>query len=218
MRTIVGWLREAGFGERHAAAEPRRSTTPSAICWCGWTRTAARTGAGSYLRTHIGRTPRYDTSRITPRAGRAPSAHARDRARRDARPGALGPRAFSQPARAECGPKDNREASLAWYAVGDVLSRSDQPPAAVSEPGDTRFESRIQDAAIAGANRRRSARAGRAAAGREGALPEGGRPGARPQPRAAAAGQRGGALCPHRARRGRAQRHGHSRAAQAARW
>jgi dihydroflavonol-4-reductase len=37
---------------------------PWATGWYGWTRSAGRPGAASYLRTHIGRTPRFDARRI----------------------------------------------------------------------------------------------------------------------------------------------------------
>lgn len=63
MRTLVGWLRSAGYG-RDGNLPTRRLDGPTgnlAVRLASFTRPV---GLGSYLRTHIGRTPRYDTARI----------------------------------------------------------------------------------------------------------------------------------------------------------
>jgi dihydroflavonol-4-reductase len=60
MRTIVGWLREAGLG--HGTRLPSRGLDHRVGDWLVWLDSYRRPpGAASYLRTHIGRTPRYDT-------------------------------------------------------------------------------------------------------------------------------------------------------------
>ena len=62
MRTLVGWLREAGFGE--GTRLPSRAMDNAAgnllVRLNSYVQPA---GVGSYLRTHIGRTPLYDTSK-----------------------------------------------------------------------------------------------------------------------------------------------------------
>jgi dihydroflavonol-4-reductase len=62
MRTVVGWMREAGFGK--GTRLPSRGLDHKVGDWLVWLDSLRRPkGAGSYLRTHIGRTPRYDTRR-----------------------------------------------------------------------------------------------------------------------------------------------------------
>ena len=62
MRTVVGWLREAGFAD--GTRLPSRAMDNGAgnllVRLNSYVQPA---GVGSYLRTHIGRTPRYDTSK-----------------------------------------------------------------------------------------------------------------------------------------------------------
>ena len=73
MRQIVGWLREAGFGARHAGCRAAASTTPSATCWCGWTLTAApRAPAATCAPTSAGRratTPARSAASSASRSG-----------------------------------------------------------------------------------------------------------------------------------------------------
>jgi dihydroflavonol-4-reductase len=62
MRQLVTWLREAGFGA--GTMLPSRGLDH----WLGdllvrLDSYRRPTGVGSYLRTHVGRTPRYDTSK-----------------------------------------------------------------------------------------------------------------------------------------------------------
>jgi len=68
MREVVGWLREAGFGTRSQL--PSRSLDNALgnllVRLDSYRR---RQGTGSYLRTHVGRTPRYDTSKISRELG-----------------------------------------------------------------------------------------------------------------------------------------------------
>jgi len=63
MRTLVGWLREAGFGE--GTRLPSRALDNAVgdllVRLNSYVQPA---GVGSYLRTHIGRTPRYDTTKV----------------------------------------------------------------------------------------------------------------------------------------------------------
>jgi dihydroflavonol-4-reductase len=68
MRTIVGWLREAGYGE--GTRLPSRALDHVIGDWLVWLDSFRRpAGAASYLRTHIGRTPRYDTHRVRDELG-----------------------------------------------------------------------------------------------------------------------------------------------------
>ncbi len=68
MRTVVGWMREGGFGA--GTRLPSRGLDHAAGDWLVWLDSFRRPkGAGSYLRTHIGRTPRYDTRRIREELG-----------------------------------------------------------------------------------------------------------------------------------------------------
>jgi dihydroflavonol-4-reductase len=68
MRQIVGWLRQAGYGS--GTRLPSRGLDHAfgnlLVRLDSYRRP---TGAGSYLRTHVGRTPRYDTSKITRELG-----------------------------------------------------------------------------------------------------------------------------------------------------
>ena len=68
MRQIVGWLREAGYGTGTRLPTRRLDNALGNLLvrLDSYRRPA---GAGSYLRTHIGRTPRYDTSKITRELG-----------------------------------------------------------------------------------------------------------------------------------------------------
>ena len=63
MRQVVGWLREAGFGNNTRL--PTRGLDNAfgdlVVKLDSYRRPR---GAGSYLRTHVGRVPRYDTSKI----------------------------------------------------------------------------------------------------------------------------------------------------------
>jgi dihydroflavonol-4-reductase len=63
MRTMVGWLRDAGYGERTKL--PSRAMDNAVgnllVKLNSYTQPA---GVGSYLRTHIGRVPRYDASKV----------------------------------------------------------------------------------------------------------------------------------------------------------
>ena len=62
MRTVVGWLREAGFaaGTRLPSRAMDNGVGDLLVRLNSYVRPS---GVGSYLRTHIGRTPRYDTSK-----------------------------------------------------------------------------------------------------------------------------------------------------------
>ena len=62
MRTIVGWLRDAGFadGTRLPSRGMDNAVGDFLVRLNSYVQPA---GVGSYLRTHIGRTPRYDTSK-----------------------------------------------------------------------------------------------------------------------------------------------------------
>ena len=62
MRTLVGWLREAGYGEgtRLPSRAMDNAVGDLLVRLNSYVQPA---GVGSYLRTHIGRTPRYDTSK-----------------------------------------------------------------------------------------------------------------------------------------------------------
>jgi dihydroflavonol-4-reductase len=60
MRTVVGWLRQAGYGE--GTKLPSRGLDNAVgDLLVRLTSYMQPKGAGSYLRTHIGRVPRYDT-------------------------------------------------------------------------------------------------------------------------------------------------------------
>ena len=63
MRQIVAWLREAGYGVGTRLPSRRLDNAFGNLLvrLDSYRRPA---GAGSYLRTHVGRTPRYDTSKI----------------------------------------------------------------------------------------------------------------------------------------------------------
>jgi dihydroflavonol-4-reductase len=68
MRTIVCWMREAAFGE--GTRLPSRGLDHRVGDWLVWLDSYRRpVGAASYLRTHIGRTPRYDTRRVRQELG-----------------------------------------------------------------------------------------------------------------------------------------------------
>jgi dihydroflavonol-4-reductase len=62
MRTLVGWLRDAGFadGTRLPSRGMDNAVGDLLVRLNSYVQPA---GVGSYLRTHIGRTPRYDTSK-----------------------------------------------------------------------------------------------------------------------------------------------------------
>lgn len=68
MRRVVEWLREAGYG--HGTRLPSRGLDNAfgnlLVRLDSYRRPK---GAGSYLRTHVGRTPRYDTSKIARELG-----------------------------------------------------------------------------------------------------------------------------------------------------
>jgi dihydroflavonol-4-reductase len=68
MRTIVGWLREAGYGE--GTKLPSRAMDNALgnllVKLNAYFQPA---GVGSYLRTHIGRAPRYDASKARQELG-----------------------------------------------------------------------------------------------------------------------------------------------------
>ena len=68
MRQIVGWLRQAGYGS--GTRLPSRGLDHAfgnlLVRLDSYRRPP---GAGSYLRTHVGRTPRYDTSKIARELG-----------------------------------------------------------------------------------------------------------------------------------------------------
>jgi dihydroflavonol-4-reductase len=68
MRQIVGWLRDAGYGE--GTRLPSRGLDNAfgnlVVKLDSYRRPP---GAGSYLRTHVGRTPRYDTGKIVRELG-----------------------------------------------------------------------------------------------------------------------------------------------------
>ena len=68
MRTMVGWLREAGYGE--GTRLPSRAMDNAAgnllVKLNSYVQPA---GVGSYLRTHIGRVPRYDTGKARKELG-----------------------------------------------------------------------------------------------------------------------------------------------------
>jgi dihydroflavonol-4-reductase len=68
MRTVVGWMRAAGFDV--GTGLPSRGLDHIAGDWLVWLDSFRRPkGAGSYLRTHIGRTPRFDARRIREELG-----------------------------------------------------------------------------------------------------------------------------------------------------
>ena len=98
MRTLVGWLREAGFGE--GTRLPSRAMDNAVgnllVRLNSYVQPA---GVGSYLRTHIGRTPRYDTEQGPPGARAHDAADARHRARHGARPRTPRPHRPARPAR-----------------------------------------------------------------------------------------------------------------------
>jgi dihydroflavonol-4-reductase len=62
MRTIVGWLREAGYGER-TKLPSRAMDNAVGNLLVKLNSYMQPSGVGSYLRTHIGRVPRYDASK-----------------------------------------------------------------------------------------------------------------------------------------------------------
>jgi dihydroflavonol-4-reductase len=62
MRTIVGWLREAGYGEG-TRLPSRAMDNAVGNLLVRLNSYAQPAGVGSYLRTHIGRVPRYDASK-----------------------------------------------------------------------------------------------------------------------------------------------------------
>ena len=68
MRTVVGWLREAGYGD--GTKLPSRAMDNALgnllVRLNSYVQPA---GVGSYLRTHIGRVPRYDTTRVRQELG-----------------------------------------------------------------------------------------------------------------------------------------------------
>jgi len=68
MRQVVGWLREAGFG--NGTRLPTRGLDNAfgdlVVKLDSYRRPR---GAGSYLRTHVGRVPRYDTGKIARELG-----------------------------------------------------------------------------------------------------------------------------------------------------
>jgi dihydroflavonol-4-reductase len=68
MRQIVEWLREAGYGAGTRLPSRRLDNALGNLLvrLDSYRRPA---GAGSYLRTHVGRTPRYDTSKIARELG-----------------------------------------------------------------------------------------------------------------------------------------------------
>jgi dihydroflavonol-4-reductase len=68
MRTLVGWLREAGYGE--GTKLPSRSMDNAVgNLLVKLNAYFQPPGVGSYLRTHIGRVPRYDTSKARQELG-----------------------------------------------------------------------------------------------------------------------------------------------------
>jgi dihydroflavonol-4-reductase len=68
MRTLVGWLREAGYGD--GTKLPSRAMDNAVgnllVKLNSYVQPA---GVGSYLRTHIGRVPRYDTTKARQELG-----------------------------------------------------------------------------------------------------------------------------------------------------
>jgi dihydroflavonol-4-reductase len=68
MRTVVGWLREAGYGD--GTKLPSRAMDNALgnllVRLNSYVQPA---GVGSYLRTHIGRVPRYDTTKARQELG-----------------------------------------------------------------------------------------------------------------------------------------------------
>jgi dihydroflavonol-4-reductase len=68
MRQVVGWLREAGFvnGTRLPTRSLDNAIGNLVVKLDSYRRPR---GAGSYLRTHVGRVPRYDTSKIVRELG-----------------------------------------------------------------------------------------------------------------------------------------------------
>jgi dihydroflavonol-4-reductase len=62
MRTMVGWLREAGYGER-TKLPSRAMDNGVGTLLVKLNSYLQPAGVGSYLRTHIGRVPRYDASK-----------------------------------------------------------------------------------------------------------------------------------------------------------
>lgn len=63
MRQVVEWLREAGFGAG-TKLPTRGLDNPVGSLLVKLDSYRRPRGAGSYLRTHVGRVPRYDTSKI----------------------------------------------------------------------------------------------------------------------------------------------------------
>ena len=98
MRTLVGWLREAGYGE--GTRLPSRAMDNAVgnllVRLNSYVQPA---GVGSYLRTHIGRTPRYDTDQGPAGARAHDAADARDGPRHGTRPRAPRPHRPARPAR-----------------------------------------------------------------------------------------------------------------------
>jgi dihydroflavonol-4-reductase len=62
MRTMVGWLRDAGYGER-TKLPSRGMDNAVGNLLVKLNSYMQPSGVGSYLRTHIGRVPRYDASK-----------------------------------------------------------------------------------------------------------------------------------------------------------
>jgi dihydroflavonol-4-reductase len=68
MRQVVSWLREAGYGAgTKLPSRPLDNALGNLLVRLDSYRRPK--GAGSYLRTHVGRTPRYDVSKITRELG-----------------------------------------------------------------------------------------------------------------------------------------------------
>lgn len=68
MRRVVEWLRDAGYG-RGARLPSRGLDNAFGNLLVRLDSYRRPKGAGSYLRTHVGRTPRYDTSKIVQELG-----------------------------------------------------------------------------------------------------------------------------------------------------
>jgi dihydroflavonol-4-reductase len=68
MRTLVGWLREAGYGEG-TRLPSRALDNPVGNLLVRLNAYSQPPGVGSYLRTHIGRVPRYDTTKARQELG-----------------------------------------------------------------------------------------------------------------------------------------------------
>jgi dihydroflavonol-4-reductase len=68
MRQVVSWLREAGYGAG-TKLPSRRLDNALGNLLVRLDSYRRPKGAGSYLRTHVGRTPRYDISKITRELG-----------------------------------------------------------------------------------------------------------------------------------------------------